>query len=348
MNPLFGFAATALQDPNVRGAAGNVLGAGLRGAGRVGGYVGEGITGNIAQPLFNKAGDLGNQYLPGWLSGAGSAARRGLYGLGQAAVGAQGNQGIWDALNNRNMPQQQQQMGGMQQGGVAALQGLGGNQQPGMGMAGLEEAMQRNYMQEAQQPYRFDYDAQRRQLEDQYNQQTIPQMAQRFAGAGALGSSYFNKAMGGARTNLDTNLAALQELGRFREGELNQNRLGDIRQYLGGQQQIGLGARQLAQQGTIAQRGDAIRQLGLMGGAAQQQQGNYMDQLVQALNAQGNLANLGMNQPYQMVQQPIQPGPWGAIMQAMGAAIPGGIQAGANYYTGGAAGLAQHLAGGNR
>jgi hypothetical protein len=84
----------------------------------------------------------------------------------------------------------------------------------------------------------------------------------------------------------------------------------------------------LGQQGTIQQRDAALRALGLMGGAAGTQQQNYMDQLIQALNAQGNLANIGMNQPYQTVMQQGAPsGLWQMAPYLMQGLMSGGRRA---------------------
>jgi hypothetical protein len=47
-------------------------------------------------------------------------------------------------------------------------------------------------------------------LIDQFNKQIVPQLAGRFGGAGALSSSYFTKALGGAATDLQTRLGALR------------------------------------------------------------------------------------------------------------------------------------------
>jgi len=120
--------ATALQNPAVQsalvgaGQAGlGVLGSGLRGLGRGMAHVGEGFTGNVAQPMFNKMGDLGNQYLPASVSNIGRGARQGMYGLGQTTFGSQQGQGMWDTMLGRNLPQGQQQ-GGM--GGMGGMDGM--------------------------------------------------------------------------------------------------------------------------------------------------------------------------------------------------------------------------------
>lgn len=287
--------AAALSDPRVQQGLYDVGAGTARGLGRGAAYLGEGAY-NLGGNLADVLGGLGQQYLPQSVNTAGGYVRQGIGGL------ARGFGGLANAIagnNNNQMVPNAAMMGGM----------IGPQQM------NPERAMQRAYMQQIQQPYQFDYANQRQQLLNQFNQQQLPQLAQRFAGSNALGSSYFNKAATGALGNLNTNLGALEELGRFKEAGLNQNRLGSIANYLNGQQQLGLGARQLAQQGTIAQRQNALQQMGLMGGFAQEQQQNYMNQLMDALNAQGGLGNLAMGQAYQPVQQQPNQSPWAGLVQ---------------------------------
>lgn len=333
INPIFGVIAAGMQDPDIWNATKNVIGGGLRRAGRAGGYLAEGATNNIAQPMLNRLGDWGNQYLPQSVSGAGRWARNGLYGLGQSVVGAQGNQGIWDAINGRNMPQQQ--MGGMpgQQGGMAAMQGLGGNQM------NPEEAMQQAYMQQVQQPYNFDYTNMENNLLHQYNTQLQPQLATSFAGNNNLDSSAFLRAQGNLTNDLVRNLGALREQGQYNQGQLNQNRIQNMGQYIGNQQQLGLGARRLGLDQSIAQRDNAYRMLGLMGNYGQAQQSANVQQLIAALNAQGGLANIGMGQPYQPTHVGAGQSIGGQIMAGMGPMLNDAARAagrfGAAYGSGG-------------
>lgn len=49
-----------------------------------------------------------------------------------------------------------------------------------------------------------------KQYIDEFDQQTVPGLAERFAGAGALSSSGFGQALGSAGANLKTNLAAMK------------------------------------------------------------------------------------------------------------------------------------------
>jgi hypothetical protein len=283
-------ALSALQNPAVQQGLYSTGSSLLGGLGRGANYVAQG-AGNIGQRaatgLADRLGTLGQQYLPQSVNTLGSYGRQ---GLGYLSGGAGG---LYNAIMGNNP---QQMAPGMQQGGAAG----------GMGGMALtpQQLMQQNYMQQIQQPFQFNYNARRQQLMNEYNQQIKPQLAAQFAGPGLGDSSYFTRALGGAENNFRTNLEALGEQGRERENQFNLARLGQIGSYLGGQQQLGLGARQLGQQGTIAQRQNALAGLGLMGSAAGQQQQNYINQLTQALNAQGNYANLGMNQPYQTVNTP--------------------------------------------
>lgn len=305
-------AAAAFQNPQIQNAMlgvgrglGRGLNYGLQGAGGMAQQVGTGIADIL--------GGLGEQYLPENVNWAGGKIRDLNRYLSQGAGG------LYNAIAG-NQPQGQMGQQGMP-GQMGAQQGIQGQMTP-------QEMMQQRYQQEIQQPYQFDYANQRQQLINQYNQQLLPQLARQFGGADAINSGAFRRSATGALGNLQTNLGALQERGRMGEAQLNQARLGQIGGYLGGQQQLGLGQRQLRQQGNIAQQQEALRQMGLMGGFGQQQQQNYMDQLLQQLNAQGNLANIGMNQPYQQIQQGQQPS-W---MWQMGPAM---LQAGAR--VGGAA-----------
>lgn len=316
------FLASAAQNPQIQS---DVYGLGrglLGGLGRVGAYVGEGLTSNIAQPLLNKVGDIGNQYLPQSVANLGTQARRSIYGLGQAALGAQPGQGLWDTALGRNMPQ-------TPMAGGPGMQALA---QLGMQQMSPDQLLQQNYRQQVQQPYRFDYANQAQQLQNRYEQQILPQLARTFGGVGAMNSGAFRRSATGAGANLAAALGALEEQGRMNEAQLNQQRLGDIRQYIGGQQQLGLQSRELGLRGTIAERENALRMLGAMGGAANQQQQNFMNQLAQAINAQGALGNVGMGQPYQQVQMPGQTsGMWqmlpGLIQGLMsgGRSVMGGV-----------------------
>ncbi len=138
------------------------------------------------------------------------------------------------------------------------------------------EALQDYYRQQIQQQPNNGMEQRQQQLMNQFNQQIIPGIQEQFAGAGGLRSSGFDRQLAGALTNLGTNLGALGEENAFQNSQLNQNRLGQISNYLSGQQQLGLQGQQLAQQGNIANREHQLRGLGLMQqyDIGQQEQGN--------------------------------------------------------------------------
>lgn len=285
----------ALGDPGVQQGIYNVGAGAARGLGRGAAYLGEGAynqLGNVADVL----GGLGQQYLPQSINTLGGYARQGIGGLGRG-IGGLANAIVGNEPGAQQVPQGAAMMAA-QQGGMIGPQQMN-----------PERAMQRQYMQQIQQPYQFDYTNQRQQLINQFNQQQLPQLARAFGGMNALDSGAFRRSATGALGNLQTNLGALEELGRFREGELNQNRLNQIQGYLGNQQQLGLGARRLGLEGTIAQRQDAIRQLGLMGGGAQQQQANYLNQIMNAINAQGAFGAQGTGQTFMPIVNQAQSSP---------------------------------------
>lgn len=71
-----------------------------------------------------------------------------------------------------------------------------------------------------------------------YQQETIPQLAERFAGAGALNSSGFQQSLASSGQELQSRLAALRDQSQLQREQLNQNRLGGLGNYLNGQQQL--------------------------------------------------------------------------------------------------------------
>lgn len=102
-------------------------------------------------------------------------------------------------LSNLN-PQQQQILSQL----LENIQGLGGSQ-GGFGQA-------TNLLQQYLDPQSDVYKNFEAPYMQQYEQQTIPQLAERFAGAGggALSSSGFGQALGAAGSNLQTNLAQMK------------------------------------------------------------------------------------------------------------------------------------------
>lgn len=129
-----------------------------------------------------------------------------------------------------------------------------------------EQIAQQDFLQQIRQPINIPFDQQRQQLIDQFNQQTVPGLAHLFTGMGegAQHSSAFAQQLGAAGSNLGTNLGALQEGSQLQQQQLNQNRLGQLGGYLGGQQQLGMQAQQLGQQGSISQQNAALERMKMM------------------------------------------------------------------------------------
>jgi hypothetical protein len=327
--PLPMWAATAglsaIQNPEVQNAALNLGGAALRGAGRGADYIARG-AGNLAQNvgtgLADRLGALGEQYLPARVNNAGGYARQ---GLGYLSGGAGG---LYNAVFGGNQPQGMNQQG---MGGMGGAQGQMGQMTP-------QEMMQQYYQQQIQQPYQYNYQAEQQRIANDYNRRVRPQLAQQFGGAGLQDSSYFTNALRDSEGDLNYQLAALGERGRNRENELNQARLGQIGQYNLGLQDLGLRHRDLAQRGTIQQRQDALQQLGAMGGFGQQQQANYLNQLYNRLNAQGNLGNLAQGNAFNNIQVQGQVPWWQQLGAGLANAAGQGIAGGIGYGIGGPAG----------
>jgi len=181
-------------------------------------------------------------------------------------------------------------------------------------------AAQQNYLQQIQQPINNGFGQRQQQLMNQFNQQIIPGLQEQFAGAGGLRSSAFGNQLGAAGNNLATNLGALGEENAFQNSQLNQNRLGQLNNYLGQQQGFGLQGQQLAQQGNIANQENMLRRMGLMQQydlGNQQQANNRMD-----INArlQAALAN-------QAGQRRFDTAHYGEQLPGFAQAAPGAINA---------------------
>ena len=135
------------------------------------------------------------------IGGPWGAAGGGILGLLSGFGGAKGQKGGFEQLQNMS-PEQQQLL-------EQIMQMLGPEGQLGQGN---EQAMQ--YLMQLLNP---DSAAQQRFAQpymNQFNQQTVPGLAERFAGAGAQGgalsSSGFGQALGSAGSDLQTKLAGLK------------------------------------------------------------------------------------------------------------------------------------------
>jgi len=153
-----------------------------------------------------------------------------------------------------------------------------------------------------------------------FQQQTVPQLAERFAGQGALKSSGFQGALGGAASDLERKLAALKSQYGLQRGELLGN-LGQKQGALGlqralgagqlGNQRFGLG--QAAQAQQFGQR-QALANLGLQQNTQELQRRGQGIDLMRAI----------LGQPgYQTIVPPASSGgtDWGSAL--LGAGLQG-------------------------
>lgn len=182
-----------------------------------------------------------------------------------------------------------------------------------------------------------------------FQTQTIPSIAERFAGLGALSSSGFQQQLGRAAVDLERELAALrsqygaQERGQTyqelaqqnaqqlqREQLLNQLGFGRQQAQTGLEQlrnQLGLqtNEQQLARQQQQAQQALGLGQLGLQRFGAQ---GQYeLGRRGQQIGGLGSLLQLGLQPSFNTLQFPRQPGfvesLANPILQGIGYAAPG-------------------------
>ena len=213
-----------------------------------------------------------------------------LSGLGTAAASPLGQQVIGGAI------------------GMAAPYVAGGIRDwwNGPQQPGPEQQLQQHYMQNIQQPINVPYQQQQQEMMNMYQNQLIPQLANRFTalGAGGQQSNLFRQAQNAQAGDLTTMLEALRERSQLQQSGLEQGRLGQIGGYLGGQQQLGMQAQQLNQQGTIAAREAALRAQGLMQNYNQGQQdlGQRQQQGLAELELRRLMGGLG--QQYDTIRQP--------------------------------------------
>jgi len=143
--------------------------------------------------------------LMGLLSAAGAGAAGGAASKGQGGNFWTGSQGGFDQVSKLT-PEQQQQFGDL-------LQGIGGAQ--GSGMEWLQGILSGD--DEAFNKYEAPF-------KRQFEQETVPGIAERFAGLGSHGaqsSSAMNQTMGQAGRELTENLASLR-------GNLQQNAMSQL------------------------------------------------------------------------------------------------------------------------
>lgn len=201
-----------------------------------------------------------------------------------------------------------------------------GPQQPGP-----EQQAQTNYLQQIQQPYNMGTQQRQQQLMNQFNQQIIPQLQNQYAGLGAgdTQNNLFGQAQNMAGANLATNLGALGEENAFQNNQLNQQRLGELGGYLGGQQRLGLEAQGLNQRGTIANQENMLRAMGLMQNYDIARQGEQNRRLDIRGRTYNNLGDQATQQMFDTIQHgPQAAGFWNAVNQLaqMGAGAVGAYQ----------------------
>lgn len=142
----------------------------------------------------------------GALSGAGAGAAFGPWGAaaGGALGGALGLFGGGGAQNDKlkkvptGNPQQEALHNSILAQAMGMSQGGGGYQQAQNYYNNFLGDNQQQAFNQFSQPY-----------QQQFNEQILPQIAERFAGAGALSSSGFGQALGGASAGLQSQLAQL-------------------------------------------------------------------------------------------------------------------------------------------
>ncbi|MDX1532858.1 MAG: hypothetical protein R3230_01475 [Nitrosopumilaceae archaeon] len=210
-----------------------------------------------------------------------------------------GLKGLYNWWQGPNQAQQQQQQ-----------------LQQGYGQAGLDLLQQLGQPMQGQVPNvnlaPLNIGALQQQARQQFQQQTVPALAERFTAGGGGRSSAFNRQLAGAAGNLESELAALgpafeqqrrgqllQQRGQNIQGELG--RLGQLRGVLGDRAQTQLAQQRLALSGRQAQQG-ALGALGNLFQAGQQGrigQGRNVNQLLGMLgNIQGGFPNALIPQGY--------------------------------------------------
>lgn len=120
-----------------------------------------------------------------------------------------------------------------------------------------EVAAQTRLLQQMQQPFQNQFAPIAAEEQRRFSQNIIPQIAERFAGRN---SGAFRQQLSQAGQDLATRLASLGSQYNLQERGLEQQRQSQLGSYLAGQQQLGLGAQQLANQ----QQNTGIQ--GLLGG----------------------------------------------------------------------------------
>ena len=174
-------------------------------------------------------------------------------------------------------------------------------------------------------PLNFDVEPLVQQAQAQFQQQTIPSIAERFtaAGAGSQGSSAFAQQLGGAGTDLQRNLAALRSQVGYQTAQQNeQNRL-NVGQFNVG---AGLNTARLNEGNRLAYGQQNADQQFRFGGYNQQLPFQFQQQnIANLLSAQqgrlgnaGQFGQIGLQQPYSRAYFPGQPGALQGLASGIG------------------------------
>lgn len=148
-------------------------------------------------------------------------------------------------------PGQDKALGGL----LELLQSLGGQLQGGQLGEGYEQGL--SQLMELLDPSSSAFERFSKPYQEQFEQQTVPQLAERFAGmgGGALSSSGFGQALSSAGSGLQTDLAGLKS--QLQQGAI-QDLLGQYNSLLGNYQGLastGLGKEPFAYKQTKATQG---------------------------------------------------------------------------------------------
>ena len=216
----------------------------------------------------------------------------------------------------------------------SALSGIGSYLFGGEDKPDEFKQAQMNLLRSLQRPSQFQsvgFGPQEERARQQFQQQTVPSLAERFTGIGGQRSSAFGQQLGGAAADLESQLAGMRgqhELGQqqaqMQHQGLEQSRLSQLMNMLQGQQETGLRQQQLGQQGRQFGISSLIGGLGKLGelglGAGQLASRHQLGLRGLQQNLLGQATGFGTQPSYQAVQQQAQPG----FLQSAGPGLIGG------------------------
>jgi len=162
-----------------------------------------------------------------------------------------------------------------------------------------ERQAQQAYLQRIQQPFQLGTAGRQQDIMNNFNQNTLPGIMERFAGTGmGLRGSGLGRELGQAGADLNTRLFALGEQNALQEEQLNQGRGNQLGGLLGGQLDLGMRAQQMGQAGTIAQQNAALQRMLQMANYNVGQQEQVGNQRQRYANAMGGLGNQAQGQQF--------------------------------------------------